>query len=347
MADALAPAAREHDWSRIAFALAAFLVVPQLLWAVVPVKDTQLLLVPAMAACFIAGWLAGGSLLLAMAWTALSAVQVVMQTRDATSAYFDLARGWGLLVAGAFGVVCVIGSGRRFLTRALAAIGLATLFALILAAVGRLDVESARRVFAEQFAMRSSEIEAAARLWEQQLLASAPPFGEWLARQSEKQAEFSRALSSGAAWLFPALLALEALAACALAWALYHRLSRSRLGPPLGTLRDLTFSDQLVWGFIAGLVLVLLPSLSPLSMVGANLLFFFAALYALRGLGVVAWWAARAGLRSRWIVAGGTLVLVALTPASEIVLFVVGLGDTWNDWRGLSKKAAPSPRGSL
>ena len=33
--------------------------------------------------------------------------------------------------------------------------------------------------------------------------------------------------------VFPSLLALESLAALALAWATYHRLGRTRLGPPL------------------------------------------------------------------------------------------------------------------
>ena len=129
--------------------------------------------------------------------------------------------------------------------------------------------------------------------------------------------------------LFPAMLALESLAALGLAWALYHRIGRSRLGPPLGALKDFRFNDQLVWGLIAGLVMVVVPPLAQLRAVGANLLVFFGALYALRGLGVV-----------MWFLAPGRFVLALLIGFAVLFWHVIGVlalglgaGDTWLDWR--------------
>jgi len=96
---------------------------------------------------------------------------------------------------------------------------------------------------------------------------------------------------------FPALLALESLGALALCWGLYHRISRTRLGEQLAPLRDFTFTDHLVWGLIAGIVLFVLPVPDAWRGTGANLLVFFGALYAVRGLAVLAWYleASRAG----------------------------------------------------
>ena len=66
-----------------------------------------------------------------------------------------------------------------------------------------------------------------------------------------------------------------------------------------------------------------------------NLLVFFGALYALRGLGVVAWFLAPS--------AAGTVVAVILAlflwPLVPALSFGVGLGDTWFDWRRLTRAA--------
>jgi len=62
MPDGPVPAPREQGWSRIVLALAAFLLLPHApgLPSFLPVVDTLLLLLPALAACFVAGWMAGG-----------------------------------------------------------------------------------------------------------------------------------------------------------------------------------------------------------------------------------------------------------------------------------------------
>ena len=141
--------------------------------------------------------------------------------------------------------------------------------------------------------------------------------------------------------IFPSLLALESLAALALAWATYHRLSRARLGAPLRPLREFRFNDQLVWGLIVGLTIVLLPTLSALRDVGQNLLVFFGALYAVRGLGVLDWFMAP-GTLGVALAIGAVLLFAPVLQVFAALAFLMlavaaialGLGDTWADWRG-------------
>ena len=168
--------------------------------------------------------------------------------------------------------------------------------------------------------------------WQQQVrspkwreLAAQQPFADSLATQLEQQLT---AAPATALTLFPALLALESLAALALAWAVYHRVGRERLGPPLAALRDFRFSDHMVWGLIAGLLLVV-SGMAQLTGIGANLLLFFGVLYALRGVGVVL-----------WFLAPGRLVMALLIGTAVLFWYVlgvfalgVGVGDTWLDWR--------------
>src|SRR5690606_26584580 len=102
------------------------------------------------------------------------------------------------------------------------------------------------------------------------------PAGEQFMARAEGQL---RTLPRPGAQLFPAFLALQTLAALGLAWSLFHRLSRIRLGPQLSTLRGFRFNDQLVWGLIAGIMLLALSPIAEMRWVGVNLLVFFGALY--------------------------------------------------------------------
>lgn len=133
--------------------------------------------------------------------------------------------------------------------------------------------------------------------------------------------------------LFPSLAALEALAALALAWALYHRVGRARVGPPLAAVRDFRFNDHMVWGVVAGLGMTLIPGLAIVRAIGANLLVFFGALYTIRGVGVFMW------MWSPGRVATALLVVVALIFWNVLGVMALGLGvgDTWLDWRSRAK----------
>lgn len=327
------PTPRKQGWSRIVLALAAFLLLPHApgLPSFLPVVDTMLLLLPALAACFVAGWLAGGSLALAVVWSALTVWLVALPTPPGVSgAYYDLARGWGLLVAGAFGLVCVVGSRQSFVHRALSAVGIAVLVVLLLAGMGRVDLARAGQVFAGEYASRNAadavQMQESARL----IAQYAPSLTDLANRASAQRVAMQEVLTRAAAPLYPGLLALEALTACALAWALYHRLSRARLGASLAPVAQFSFSDQLVWALVAGITMLLLPSLVALQHVGQNLLLFFGTLYALRGYGIVA------SFLTRRAAAVSVIVAVAIFPLSLVTLpAAVGLGlsDTWFDWR--------------
>lgn len=339
MADGLAPAPREQGWLRVVLALAAFLLLPHapVLRAIAPVEETALLLLPVLAACFVVGWWGGGSVALAVLWTAFAiAFLAAPVPSDGRGAYWDLARAWGLLVAGTFGAVCVLGRPSAFLSRALAGIGFAMLLALLLVALGRLELGEARLVFARQFAARNATTAVALQAWVDRVAGASPSASEWAAA---KALLAQRVSASFATPLFPALLALEALATCALAWALYHRLSRARMGAPLGRLRDFAFPDQLVWGLVAGITLAVLPAFAPLAAPGWNLLLFFGTLYALRGLGILAWWLRTRGAAGLALLAVATLLFFWLVIPAALAL---GITDTWIDWRGRAR-AAESP----
>ena len=141
----------------------------------------------------------------------------------------------------------------------------------------------------------------------------------------------------------PGLLGLESLAALARAWAAWHRLSRTRVGAPLGALSAFRFSDHLVWGVVVGAALVLPVLPQPLRLAGAGCLLFFGTLHVLRGVGVLVWWLPerRAAVLPLLLVAGLSLfspgaVLASVTAA----LLLLGLGDTWRDLRRVPVRGA-------
>ncbi|MEA3248040.1 MAG: DUF2232 domain-containing protein, partial [Gemmatimonadota bacterium] len=141
------------------------------------------------------------------------------------------------------------------------------------------------------------------------------------------------ALPSAARMLFPSLAALEVLAALALAWALYHRIGRARVGPPLGRLREFRFNDHLVWGVVAGLGLILVPGFTLARAIGANLLVFFGALYTIRGAGVFLWMVSPGRLASAFLV----IIAVLFWNVLGVMALGLGVGDTWLDWRARAR----------
>jgi hypothetical protein len=188
----------------------------------------------------------------------------------------------------------------------------------------------------------SDELDRRIAPWQAQWLATSQT-REWQEFVSENPRLATLVEKGLASWsglpdvtvvIYPALLALESIAALALAWGLFHRISRTRLGPPLGRLRDFRFGDQLVWGLLAGIVLVIVPSLEAFRGLGYNLIAFFGALYVLRGLGVLAWF-----IHARRL-AVVILILLAFVfpPFIGILALSLGLGDTWLDWRGRARQ---------
>jgi hypothetical protein len=330
-----------------------------------PVEQFALLVLVAIASCAIIGWWSGSRLVMALLWAA-AAGYVIWKVPLPFSGYGAFGRGWAVTLGASFGLVCLVSPRRALLLRALGAIGLAamittagfttrttggnTLFdgpAQMLSREyqrrlgesleswrSRSDTESWRA-----FAQRFPEAAERATRMENLLVALAEPLSG---------AGSTRGLIPGPlVSIAPALLALESLLALALGWAAYHRLSRVRIGPPLGALRDVRFNDQLVWGLVVGVTVLLLPTLAEWRTVGANLFCFFGALYAFRGAGVLTWW-----IPDRLAVPA-LLALVVLVPilgpvwvviAMLAVTFSLGLGDTWRDFRAGAQPRRSSPR---
>lgn len=336
--------AGERGWTKLVLGLLAFIVVPTIpqFRAFLPVDQTIYLLVPALAACFLVGWWAGGRMLLALGWVALAG-WMMWQRPGASDGFHNLERGWSLLLAGAFGLTCLFGERRPLFGRALAALSIAIFLALAMSAMGPVPLSEARQTIATEFVHRNSETMAQVN----GVIGDHPK--EWtdltsrfpqLAPAPAEIEQQLTTLSKLGLTVFPSLLALESLLALALAWALYHRLSRARIGAPLRPLREFRFNDQLVWGLIVGLTIAFLPTLQGLRGVGRNLLVFFYALYAIRGLGVLAWFLAPGALIATLTVGFAMLWLPVIKFAADFALmlllvaaFVLGLGDTWADWR--------------
>lgn len=327
------PAPRERGWIRITLALAAFLLMPHLpgLPAFVPVVDTLVLLTPVLAACFVVGWWSGGPLSLAILWIALTAwLLSLAPPSGAGGAYYDLARAWGLVVTGAFGLVCIVGRQRSFLERSLSAIVVAAILALLLLVFTGRSPHEVEGIFAHEFESRNAAAAVVMQESAKLIGERAPKFAEMANQVAGERLQLQEALSNSSAPLFPALLGLEALAACALAWALYHRLSRARIGAALAPLSHFAFSDQLAWALVAGITMIVLPTLAAVGPMGRNLTVFVGALYVLRGYGIYAWFV------SRRMAVVSVLLAVAAFPLSLLTVpaaLGLGLTDTWADWR--------------
>jgi hypothetical protein len=336
----------ERGWRRLLPALALFLFVQTIapLRVVLPIEQTLLLLLPALAACAWVAWRRGGRIWLALGWTG-AAIWVFSWPIAGDAAYLAFARGWTLVLAAVFGAVLLWQPSRPFFGRAIITLGVAgTVFVLLLAVFGS-SAQRVERVVAGELADRveSSVQSMRARTttadWAE-VERSNPESARTLLNLMDSVEEQLRAMAPVGASIFPALLAFEALAALGLAWSLHHRLSRTRLGPPIAKLREFRFEDQSIWLFIVGLALVLVPRFVAWKGVGWSLLTFFGALYALRGLGVMTWFLVLPG---RW----GGVILVSLVavlwPLWSLPLGI-GLSDTYFDWR---RRIRPSNQGSL
>jgi hypothetical protein len=319
------------SWRKLSLTIAAFVILPAFpqVQAALPITETPALLVMVIAVCTLVGWFRGGSATLAVIWLALAALFFAAADIPVAGSYGFLARGWILLVAGSFGLVSVIVAGDAFFSRALSAmaIAFALAFGIVLVAPGGTD--RASTAFQTELDRRAAEASTMMRQSMQQpemkaLFGQRPGMPDVAAMQEEQ----IKAISRWSAVLVPAIAALESIAALALGWAIYHKLNTAPLGPPLGKFRDFKFNDQLVWGVAVGASIFLIQAFADGKNAGLNLLVFFGFLYLLRGIAVLAWMVKGRLNRIMLFVAG----VIALKLMGPIVL-MLGLGDTWLDWR--------------
>jgi hypothetical protein len=332
MAEAATPVAKTQSWRPLFWGLAAFLVCPFLPFfeVLIPIQQTLLLLVPVIAACSIVGWKLGGRVALVLIWIALSLWMLLQHAGPPGTQYDQMARGWAILLAASFGVVSLWSNTMPFFSRALFSIGLAAGIGFLIALSSPSGIARFQHAAGEELTRRVSttiaNIEEGRKTpdW-QELAARAPVLDTW----NDDSETMMRAIPSRAASLLPALLALESLAALALGWGAYRRLSPVQIGPPLSPLTEFTFNDQLVWGLAVGATLCLLPAFEEGRNAGYNLLLFFGALYLIRGIGILAWMA-----RGRYVY---VVILSLLPQVFVIVTLALGLGDTWLDLRKRAK----------
>ena len=332
MTDATAPAPRRGWWwlglALIAYIIAADLPVAQTL---LPIHHALLMLLPSLAACALVGWWKGGSPVRALAAVLMAIWPVWTASRSGVSSEV-LTAGWSVVAGACLGLSLLASRSTRFLGKGVVAV----LSALIVAAVLVVVTPSGPAAF-DRTVDSVLEVRGNADLNNWRVARSQMTRGSTTRADSTTTAVLDRfeqsvsGLPQVARLVLPSMLALQSLVAMALAWSLFHRFSRTRLGDDLARLRDFRFNDHWIWSVIVGLVLALLPALDAFRPLGVNLLVFFGALYAMRGAAVLAWFL-RPGRSLLGLVVGVALLLL-LRDGAAIALGLVGLGDTWADWR--------------
>lgn len=335
MAAATTTPTKKQSWWPLLWGLVALLLLPlgPPLNEVFPIDQTLVLLVPAVAACAIVGWKVGARAALAIVWLVFAGWILLQPAGSPGTPYDQMARGWAILLAASFGLVSLWNAALPFFVRALSAVGIATAVGFMIALSSPSGIARFQHAAESEFSRRAGasieRIEAGRDTPQWRELAAKAP---WLDAMQDENEAVIRALPEHTAGLLPALLALESLAALALAWGIYQRLTPVKIGPPLSPLTEFRFNDQLVWGVAVGATLCLLPTFADGRNAGFNLLAFFGVLYLLRGLGVLAWIT-----KGRYLVLG----ILSLIPPFGVMLGVMalalGLGDTWLDLRRRAK----------
>ncbi len=242
-----------------------------------------------------------------LAWLVLSATGAALSLAGDQTLVPQLMRTDGLLVSVAFALLSLRPSG-TVVSR--------LLWTLVLSVAGVL-------IWGQVWGVSWAQVEAA---------FSDILRGDWQAwaqsRPGDQDVQLflqqAQAVAPRVARLMPGMLALQAMAGCALAWVWHHRIAAIPLGRAPGRFRDFRFNDHLVWGAIFTLGSLLLP-LPPLAgTIAANLLIVWVGLYTVRGLAVIA--AIFEQAPTLWRV-------LAMGLASPIC-GVLGLADTWLDFRG-------------
>lgn len=242
------------------------------------------------------------------------------------NAFWYFERGWALLLGGWFLAAVAFLPRTAFLGRALTAVACAFATAAALFAAGRASLTQVDSTVVTR--LRSS-VTALLSSWSDRpaVQGMGDQMSETLYRAVELQA-----------MVYPALLGLASLAALAVAWWGYRRMSGAA-ARPLAPLREFRFHDGLVWVMIAGIALLLLPLNDLAERAGSNLLTFMAALYALRGVAVLLVLGGAPGPLALLV---GAVLFLLLYPVAVVTTVLVGLSDTWLDIR-TRRRAPPEP----
>ena len=226
-------------------------------------------------------------------------------------------RGWAVMLGGVFAGVSLVMPRWRLTSRALAAVGGAALVGLLFFTVragawASIDWSVADRLQAGL----ATWLDALAVLRQGQ--PTSPAIVSAIYRTIELQTS-----------VFPAVVALESMAALGVVWWLYMRLVH-RDDAGLDSVQLFRFNDHLVWLMIIGMVLVVAGAGEGVTRIGANVAVFMGALYAIRGTGVMVFLYGGLSLIGYSMFALGILFAAPLVIGFAVLL---GIADTWLDLR--------------
>lgn len=263
-----------------------------------------------------------------LVWVLAGALLFLVALGLSAGSFAVLSQGWGLTLGALFLVVTLVRPEWSVIARALTAVGSTVGMATIAV------VSSGQLAGFERLVRDHLETVSSATIGD---LQTRIPDSEWLA---ELQAA-AQQVSEFQVELFPALLALQSVAALALASWWVRRLGRSDSGAfEVAPLAEFSFNDQLIWVLIAGVILLLLPIGGGVDRIATNVLVFMGALYALRGFGVFIYLAIAS--RSIATMVLGAIAFIFLYPVALTAALLMGVGDTWLDVRRRAETANPT-----
>lgn len=337
MTSPAAPAPGRRKWWLFLLGMFAFVMfgyVPAGA-AFTPVGPAFLLVGGTAIACVLVAAALHGRTAVAPLAVAIAGIVLTSTMPGADQTYRYLVFGWSVLLAASFGLVSILAPAQTFLPRALASVALALVVAVAGVALFGNGFEKVRSSMYAEAARRADMIDMAGQ---RQFSASSWRDAEvrqpQLASVRAAYEEWVHGLPQRTLFLLPSLLALQSLAGLALGWELFHRLSRQRIGEPLSRLREFSFNDQYVWAVAVGLTILVLPEFAEGRAAGANILLFFGALFALRGMGVLASFP-----RGRFLVPLVALLFIAAWPLAAGITLLLGLADIWLDVRQRARPA--------
>ncbi len=310
MSRRLIPPVREgRGWVRATLLMAAALILGQ---SVFQSWSTAVLVV--VTAFFLLAILLPRQSPWAFAYAAIAAL--ILFTRPSGTLWF-FERGWALLVAGWFVALTLRWPRAALVPRAFgAAAGAGVVSALIFWQRPGDWIVVETFVSGRLETLRASLSEALSGP------AVGPDVAAVMATVIERTIEIQRTV-------FPGVLIVASIAALAVAWWLYVRISLQRRDG-LRRLAEFRFHDGLIWMVVAGMAFLLFGSGDVLARTGWNTLVVIGALYALRGAAVIAF--VLGGLS----VVNAVLMIVTLLFLPAFILsvaLIVGLSDTWLDLR--------------
>ncbi len=247
-----------------------------------------------------------------------------------------LASLWSLSMAGpssGFAAAVAVVSGGLFVALALWSAGRPAGRAVVAASVAFLLALAGSTLLGQPWPVVEAEFAATvSRSFERQAAAfAAGGFSPELVQQLRALGDSSATI----AHYLAAVIVLQAIGGLVIAWRWHERVASSPLPPAAERFREYRFSDHAAWVLILGLALVLGRAQAEVAGLalfrwGANLLAVVGVLYLARGLAVYASAASRTARHVTFIL---VVVAILLWPIAGSGLALLGLADSWIDFR--------------